>query len=272
MKTKTILLVISLIFNLATIQAQVIRTINVAAAGTLSTLLGNDKTTITDLTLTGTINDADFATIKQMSALKDLNMASVNIVNGAIPNNAFQNMVLNKIVFPSSLTSIGLSAFNGMTIPSLDFSTCPNLQSIGNNAFNGIKLGNNRIDLSALDRVSLEGNWNGGPFSNCSAEVILSNNKTTIEACAFKYFYGSVNMPSSLLTIGNEVFSGASPTNDIILPEGLTTIGNDVFKSATIKRIVFPSSLTSIGISAFNGMTISSLDFSTCPKIGRAHV
>jgi len=289
MKTKIILLAISLIFNIVAIQAQVTRTINVSTPGTLSTLVVNDKTTITNLTLTGTINDADFATIKQMSALKNLDMGALSIVSRAIPNKAFEGKVMNgiilpegltsigveaffgatikRIVFPSTLTSLATGAFRGATIPSLDFSTCPNLQSMGQYVFQYIKLEDNKLDLSALTQVKFSGDGSYGTFSQCSADVILPDNKTTIEPYAFKAFWGSVKLPSKLLSIGEGAFKDSAIPHDIILPEGLTSIGVEAFFGATIKRIVFPSTLTSLATGAFRWTTVPSLDFSTCPNL-----
>lgn len=265
MKTRIIILIINLLISITFIQAQVVRTINVTTAGTLSTLVGNDKTTITDLTLTGTINDADYTTIKQMTALKDLNIAS--ITNTALPRDAFRGITLNKIVLPTSLTSIGIGAFHSVTIQSLNFSQCPNLQSFDINVFMNINIGDNKIDLSTLEKVRFSGDRSYGTFTQCSAHVILPNNKTSIEDYSFNNFKGSVKLPSNLSHIGTGAFIGSSFSDDIILPEGVKTIANEAFRYSVIKRISLPSSLTSIGEGAFGAVTIPRLDFTTCTNL-----
>src|SRR5665647_100589 len=114
------------------VQAQVSKTISVATAGKLNTLLtATEKTTITNLTITGTIDARDFKTMRDnMPALAVLNISGVTIsaytgtegtmgtsntvypVN-TVPANSFLNKStmqaktsLTSIVFPSSITSI----------------------------------------------------------------------------------------------------------------------------------------------------------------------
>jgi len=71
---KLILIFAILVFCAISISAQVKKSV-VCTAGKLSTLLtGTEKSTITDLTITGTIDARDFATMKAMSALKNLDI------------------------------------------------------------------------------------------------------------------------------------------------------------------------------------------------------
>lgn len=116
-------------------QAQVSKTVNVGTAGTLSSLLtSTDKSTITNLTVTGTIDARDFKTIRdEMTDLQILDLKEANIIafNGTggtypyqtyysfsyklneIPTYAFQNKnKLTKITLPNSVTSIGTYAFD----------------------------------------------------------------------------------------------------------------------------------------------------------------
>ena len=61
---KTITLILILCLSLA-VQAQVSKTVNVTTAGTLSTLLtAAEYSTITNLTVTGNINQLDFLSFK----------------------------------------------------------------------------------------------------------------------------------------------------------------------------------------------------------------
>src|SRR5665647_2040121 len=70
------------------VQAQVSKTISVATAGKLNTLLtATEKTTITNLTITGTIDARDFKTMRDnMPALAVLDISSVTIAvyNGCL--------------------------------------------------------------------------------------------------------------------------------------------------------------------------------------------
>ena len=89
---KTILLFLSLsIFFIA--QAQVSKTINVAAAGTLSTLLtADEKTTVTNLIVTGEIDARDFVTMRDamtVLAVLDLSAASIKQYIGSAGTDPF---------------------------------------------------------------------------------------------------------------------------------------------------------------------------------------
>lgn len=120
------------------IDAQVSKTINVTTAGKLSTLLtGTEKTTITNLNVTGNIDARDIKYMRdEMSALKVLDISMVNILayygtDGTTPyfpdNLANEmpwfsfskdysgNTTLKSISLPYSITSIGCYAFQSNT-------------------------------------------------------------------------------------------------------------------------------------------------------------
>ncbi len=64
----------------------------------------------------------------------------------------------------------------------------------------------------------------------------------------------SVNIPSTVTTIGNNTFSLCSKLTEISLPEGLTKIGDYAFSGCSgVTEIVLPDSLTGVGIDAFSG-------------------
>jgi hypothetical protein len=111
--------------------AQVTKTLNIAVAGTLSTsLTPTELSTITNLTLTGTIDARDFRTMRDkmpLLAVLDLSGATVVGYTGTegtytdntypandVPGSAFQGkQSLISIELPSSIVSIGNSAFWG---------------------------------------------------------------------------------------------------------------------------------------------------------------
>jgi len=101
-------------------QAQVSKTINVTTAGSLSSLLtATEKTNVTNLTVTGTIDSLDFVTMKWMTTLKVLDLSGANC--SAIPPSAFYVCSgLTSVSIPSSVTTLGTDAFAG----------CENLTSV----------------------------------------------------------------------------------------------------------------------------------------------
>ena len=73
------------------------------------------------------------------------------------------------------------------------------------------------------------------------------------------FFYSgitSIELPSSLTSIGNGAFSYCGELTSITLPSSLTSIGGSAFWYCRgLTSITLPSSLTSIGRSAFSGCT-----------------
>jgi len=131
---KTISLLILLCFTLM-LHAQVSKTVNVTAGGLSAALTVNEKSTVTNLAITGTVDARDFKTMRDsMILLEELYLNGVTIItySGAggtypntteypanvIPQNAFFNnlvmmgSILKFIIFPENITSIGADAFN----------------------------------------------------------------------------------------------------------------------------------------------------------------
>ena len=166
----------------------------------------------------------------------------------SVPDNAFGSCgSLVSITLPSSLTSIGVNAFNhfGSGCNSLASITLPaGLTSIGQGAFRGCSL---------------------------LTSVALPSGLTSIGSDAFRDCYlltlTSVALPPSLTSIGSMAFWGTSITS-IALPSSLTNIGYYAFRecsSLTSITSTLPSSLTSIGSGAFMGC--SSLTAVALPSI-----
>ncbi len=158
---KTILLFLASFCISVMLQAQVSKNINVTTAGSLSSLLTqNELTTITDLTLTGTIDARDFRTMSGMPQLAalDISQVTVKLYTGyggtkislswwgqgisteypanSIPIDAFRTKIaLSSVLLPQSLTSIGDEAFKDCT--TLTSVTIPPGVTIGNWAFSG---------------------------------------------------------------------------------------------------------------------------------------
>ena len=124
----------------------------VTTAGMLPELVGDKKNSITELTLSGQLNGTDFAFIREMSALKELDMLNTEIVAGGDPyvydrittGNIFPYIAFSKwhdclaplesVVLPKDITIIEGEAFSGLE--TLKTVTLPEgLVSMGNSAF-----------------------------------------------------------------------------------------------------------------------------------------
>lgn len=94
-----------------------------------------------------------------------------------------------------------------------------------------------------------------GAFTNLGIEtLIVSSGIETIGKSAFASCWrlNSVELPTSLRTIGDEAFYNASGFNQLIIPQGVDSIGRRVFAYCHgVQKIEIPSSLTRIGEYAF---------------------
>ncbi len=274
---KKLLLLLTFISFGFSMYAQVTKTLNIDVAGTLSTALTTTElTTITNLTLTGTIDARDFKTMRDyMPLLKVLDMSGVNIAGyygdkgtnqwwlldypaNTIPERAFDNVAISaghgitSITLPTSMTAFGAYAFNecefltSIIIP-------PLVTDLGYSTFNL---------CTRLKSVII-------PSS------ITNTGNNTFQGC---YSLTSVNIPSSVTTIGDYTFSYCIGLTSITIPPSVTSIGNQAFNGCrALTTISVPSSVVSIGESAFrecNALTtftippsvtrISSYTFASC--------
>lgn len=158
------------------ILGQVTKSIQVTTAGTLTTLLtATEKSTITNLTITGTIDAVDFQTMRdQMPSIAVLDISAVNIA------------ALNDLWYPSAANEIPESAFSffGITKKYSNLKTVSlpvTATSIGRNAFN-----------------------------SCTGltDITIPNGYTTIGDGAFWGCTGllNVNIPASVTTINDVIF------------------------------------------------------------------
>lgn len=254
--------------------AQLSKTVDLATAGTLSTVLtSNELQTVTHLTLTGTIDARDFKTMRDdMPALAEINISEVTIVAysgdegtvlfpwnfpaNTLPDYAFKDKNawdgktnLTSILLPQSITELGAYCFTrctGLTsivIPS-------SVNSIGAYAF---------YNCSGLTTVSIPpavtyiGAYSFGECSKLSSFVIPSS-VTSIEEGTFRDCSSLtiVSIPSFVTSIGKFAFAGCYFLTSVTIPSSVTTIGASAFVFCPrLSSIIIPSSVTSIGFSVF---------------------
>lgn len=263
MKTKTLLLFF--IFATVTLHAQVSKTVNCTAGGLATLLTSTEKATVTNLTLTGTIDSRDFPTMKNMPLLAVIDMSAVTIeaYNGfgasKIADYAFKdNKKLESVLLPSSLTSIGGASFGGCN--SLTSVLIPtSVTSINNSAFYGCS------GLTSITIPSSVTSIADHTFSDCSGltSVSISTSATTIGAYAFSRCSGltSVSIPSLVTFISNSAFWGCSGLTSVSIPNSVQMIGDGAFLSCNKLTSVFiPSSVIIIGENAFPMTVLYTVD------------
>ena len=216
---------------------------------------------LTELRLEGSIDFRDFEVFRSfMPKLEYLDMSDLTIeeykknyfesAKDALPAEAFfeenkMNTILETIILPKSLKSIGGHAFYGCT--GLTSITIPSsVTSIGSSAFEGCK------GLTSITLPTSVTSISDGTFMYCNSLT-------------------SITIPSSVTYIGSSAFYGCTGLTSITIPSSVTSIDGAAFSGCTgLTSITIPSSVTSIGRSAFMGCTLLSeiiVNKLTPPKI-----
>lgn len=270
--------------------------INVTTAGTLSSLLTTgEKTYLTALSVTGTINAVDIKTLYSMTKLSTLDLSGVTSIEAytgtagpvatsttypanELPQYSFNaKTLLTSVVLPGCITSMGQYSFKGCT--GLTSMSIPDaVITIGANAFE---------NCTALATVHLPESLTTIPyfcFSGCS-QLVTINIPSQITLVDTQGFYNcakltTVTLPSTVTKIGGYAFAGCTLLSTVSLPTGLLTIDQRAFLSCTsLTTISIPSTVTTIGTAAFYACsalssielpaTITSLDqtFGNCTSL-----
>jgi hypothetical protein len=194
------------------------KTVDVTTAGTLSTLLTTtEKATLTDLTVTGTIDVRDFRIMKDsMPSLTNIDLSELAIAEYSEFVDVNNDGLLNNL---DDLNGNGEFDNNDKffyfvnTIPNSSFNTCSHIKTI-------------KLPASVI-RI---GDY---AFENCE-------NLNSVTICSL------VN------TIGYAAFSNCVSLTDINLPDSIKTIEESSFEGSGLKNIIIPKSVKSIGDFAFS--------------------
>ena len=170
---------------------------------------------------------------------------------------SFRNQSIRSYIIPSSVTSIGDSAFyrcislSEIVIPS-------SVTSIGNWAFSS---------CDSLKYISIPKSvicLNGNPFAKWDGKlkclspnfvyedgILFNKDKSRIISFRNQNIKSYV-IPSSVTSIGDGAFFRCHSLSEIVIPSSVASIGDSAFKNCfSLSEIVIPSSVTSIGDWAF---------------------
>ena len=235
---KSIKINLILLFLLATLHIQG-ESIHVENAGSLSALIGEQKDTMTELQLSGSLNGTDVKFIREMAALVSINMKEAKIVSGGESYDGTyytKNDTIGVGMFSNMKTWTSVILPNGIKcIDSFAFAQCENLESIvlaetvtmiGDSCFEGDKKLQN---------------------------VIIPSACTTIGSSAFAYCSSltSINIPDGITVIPYSCFSSCTEMSTITGCKNVSSIGEYAFANSHLTSYPFGNSLKSIDRSAF---------------------
>jgi hypothetical protein len=259
--------------KITVIQAASPKTVNITAGGLVTALTTVELSTITNLTISGTINARDFKIMRDsMPNLETVDLSNSGIVYytgslgtagdysytypvNEIPQSAFFNsnsyagkILLKTIILPASATSIGSSAFQYCT--GLTGISIPNsVTSIGGSAFQGCS---GLTGIKIPDSLTTLGD---NAFQYCSGltGLIIPDSLTSINWYAFSNCTNlkSVTLGKSLATVNYSAFKDCTSLTNVIMKNSLKTIGDHTFDNTGLTNLIIPESVTSIGYSSF---------------------
>ena len=171
--------------------------VNVNVPGTLATLL-SDSRNLGQLTITGTLDATDFATLRSLPSVETIDMHNANIVDDVLPSLAFSGLTtLHNLALPSSMKDMGdgaLANINALVIPEDD----------------------NKEYVIA-----------DGVVYNRAMTDVIAVLPTTID---------SVNIAKGVKHIRAHALEGLKRVRIVSLPAGIESIGSRAFSDVTILR------------------------------------
>ena len=216
--------------------------ITLTEAGSLASTLGDKVTTISELTLAGPINDADFATLAEMGKenLKVLDLGAALPAGDSIPAMALlQANQITSLGLPETTKSIGLMELGGLSISSIELPA--SLEYIAPRAF--------RDPKGTLSSITLaEGNES---FTLVDG-MLYSADKKTLVLCP-PAREGKITVPEGTECIGASAFDYCKKITSIQLPTSVVEIGAEAFYSMSTLTSINLDEITSIGYDAFGG-------------------
>ena len=264
--------------------AVVIKNVNVTDAGTLSSnFTASEKTTVTNLNVSGTIDARDFRFMRDtLTALSVLDMSAANITaytgdNGTaftysgyvkvydvttydalvLPDRAFDSKKkLTSVVLPSSLTAIGNYAFSSCTAIKSDLNIPSTVTTIGEYAFFSCSSMGGIMQLPT--KLVTIGQYAFSKCSSVTGGLVIPNTVKTVGKFAFEGcsgLNGTLTTSTAMTKIEESTFYGCTKlTGDVVLGKSIMSVGGRAFWMCSgLNSVTLPSSLNVVDVNAFYG-------------------
>ena len=212
-----------------------------------------DCTALTDVTFNNGITDIPGYLLEDCTGLTNITIPSTVKTIG---HSAFSGTGLTSISLPSSLNKIVDYAFYGTKIETLVLPE--GVEKIGDRAFGNCKF---LKSVTIPTTLTTAGYSSNPPFSGCTAltDVTFNNGITKIPSFLLNECNGitKITIPSTVKTIGIGAFCDTG-LSAVSLPSGLTKIENSAFNGSKLTTVTIPAGVTSIGSNAFANCSLLS--------------
>jgi len=188
------------------------------------------------------------------NAFNNVGLLGINLPQNLefIGEGAFRNSHISNIEIPSGIMSIEANVFRNTALTNIVIPD--NVTSIGGYAFFGAE---NLVDIIIPDTVSYIGEY---AFSDCIRLEYVTfsgiSRLTYIEQGVFRNNVSlrEINIPNSIVRIGNHAFRGAVNLTSIVLPDNVLSVGDFAFyENIRLTQVVIGDGVTHIGSHAFFG-------------------
>lgn len=105
------------------------------------------------------------------------------------------------------------------------------------------------LTITGMGSMTSDGEWEN-TYADSIRRLVVSEGVEELYFLPFANLtsLGSVELPSSLRTVGYQAFAGCTELREIVIPQGVTTLESGVFyRCEKLEKVTLPEGLTSVG-------------------------